>query len=42
MQKSIMRSPVVAAILLVVAVVLLLFGVVNAVQAAPRVQSNDY
>ena len=37
-----MRSPVIAAILLVVAAVLLLFGVINAVQAAPRVQSNDY
>ena len=42
MLKSIMRSPVFAVVLFVVAAGLLLFGAVNAVQAAPRVQSNDY
>ena len=42
MLKSVMRSPVIIAALFVVAVALLGFGTVGAVQAAPRIQSADY
>lgn len=42
MLKSIMRSPVAIALLFLIAAGLLGFGTVGAVQAAPRIQSNDY
>ena len=42
MQKSVLRSPVFTVVLFVLAVALLGFGTVGAVQAAPRIQSADY
>ena len=42
MKKGVLRSPVTIAVLFVLAIGLLGVGTVGAVQAAPRIQSNDY
>ena len=42
MIKAIFRSPAMTAVLFIVAAALLLGGTIGAVQAAPRIQSNDY
>ena len=42
MMKSILRSPVTSIVLFVLAGALLLVGAIGAVQAAPRIVSNDY
>ena len=42
MIKTLFRSPVATAVLFIVAAALLLGGIVGAVQAAPRIQSQDY
>lgn len=42
MIKTLFRSPVATAVLFIVAAALLLGGTVGAVQAAPRIQSQDY
>ena len=42
MIKTLFRSPVVTAVLFIVAAALLLGGTIGAVQSAPRIQSEDY